>query len=37
MSDKQMTREGNSDNSCQQFTRQDSRFVLMVANRKKHT
>lgn len=37
MRDKQMMREGNNDNSCQQFMRHESRFVLMVANRKKHT
>lgn len=37
MRDKQMMREGNSDNSCQQFMRQEPRFVLMVANRKKHS
>lgn len=36
MRDEQM-REGNGDNSCQQFMRQHSGFVLMAPNRKKTT
>lgn len=38
MRDKQMIKEEKGDNSCQQFMRQYSGFVLMAPNRKKkHT